>query len=707
MELLPFTAARAAKALLCRCLMLLTLATHCGPAAEAVEQVLTRKFHHLRSGAVREWADFNEEAEAAQLRLTFKAQANLAEQTLRLRHRDVKQTWKVHLNNRDIGRLPADENDMVTFWSLPPNSLIDGDNTLVVSSADKASDDILLGDVRIVDRPRADTLGESQIDVTVTELPGGRFLPCRLTIVDADGALMTTDAESSTTLAVRPGVIYTATGAAVFRLPAGQYTLYAGRGFEYGVAASEITLLPGETAVRKLTLRREVATEGYVACDTHCHTFTLSKHGDATMAERVLTLAGEGLELPIATDHNVYADYEAAAVAAGVRWAFTPVTGNEVTTPHSGHFNIFPIAAGDKVVDHAAAGWPELFREMRACPHILVEVLNHPRDIHGGYRPFGPEHHLSLVGENLDGWKLEANALEVVNSGALQSDVMQVFRDWFGLLNRGLRITPVGASDSHDVARYIVGQGRTYIRSDDRDPGAIDVAQACRHLAAGHALVSLGLLCEMTVNDQYGAGDLVASAGDVDVSVRVLGPSWSKATQVALYANGVKIREAEISEADWGSNATGHQWKTLWRLPPFKHDVSLVAIATGPGNNKPFWPIPRPYQPSSPVWHPYVVGLTGAVWIDADRSGQWTSPFAYASRLVEESGTDFAKLISRLADYDEAVAAQAARLIHIRKLKTPAELLEIAGRNDSQGLRNGFQAYVDGWKECETARVVK
>jgi hypothetical protein len=677
------------------------------PSARAAEQVLTAKLHHLRSGAVREWADFPDQAEAADLRLTFTSRANAADQTLRLRHRDVKQTWKLRVNDREIGRLPPDENDTITFWSLPPNTLKDGVNSLVVLSDDKTSDDVVIGDVRIDDRPRAEVLGEARVEVTVTESAGGRALPCRLTVVQAGGALMTTDAVSRDGLAVRPGVIYTATGAAEFRLPAGKYTVYAGRGFEYNAAATEIVLQSGEAAVRKLTLRREVSTEGYVACDTHCHTLTLSGHGDATLAERMVTIAGEGIELPIATDHNVHADYEQAAQTAGVRAYFTPVVGNEVTTPRMGHFNIFPIAAGANVVNHGAVSWLEFFREIRDRPDVSVVVLNHPRDIHGGYRPFGPEHHLSLVGENLDGWTLEANALEAVNSGALQSDVMQVYRDWFGLLNRGLRITPVGASDSHDVSRYILGQGRTYIRCDDRDAATIDVAATCRSLAAGRALVSLGLLCEITVDGRHGSGDLVTPSGEVEVAVRVLGPSWSKATHVALYANGVKIREAEISDGAGILNEPGHKWQGIWRLPKFKKDVHLAAIATGPAVKELFWPIPRPYQPSSPVWHSCVVGSTGAVWIDADGSGRFNPAFEYATRLVDEAGTDFAKLLSRLTEYDEAVAAQAARIVHIRKLKTSAELLEAATRTESAAIRDGFQAYVDAWKESETARAGK
>ena len=97
-------------------------------------------------------------------------------------------------------------------------------------------------------------------------------------------------------------------------------------------------------------------TPGFVACDTHVHTLTHSGHGDATDVERAITLAGEGVELPIATDHNKQVDYHAAAVKAGVRKYFTPVVGNEVTTS-VGHFNVFPLPAGGPVPDFKAKDW--------------------------------------------------------------------------------------------------------------------------------------------------------------------------------------------------------------------------------------------------------------------------------------------------------------------------------------------------------------
>src|SRR6185436_6821228 len=96
------------------------------------------------------------------------------------------------------------------------------------------------------------------------------------------------------------------------------------------------------------------------------------------------------------------------------------------------------------------------------------------------------------------------DAIELMNSSAQQSDYLLVYRDWFALLNYGYRITGVGSSDCHDVSRYIVGQGRTYIACPDTEPGRLDVATACSNLVASRALVSMGLLTQMTVEEKFG-----------------------------------------------------------------------------------------------------------------------------------------------------------------------------------------------------------
>ncbi|HEX3316358.1 MAG TPA: CehA/McbA family metallohydrolase, partial [Gemmataceae bacterium] len=623
--------------------------------ASAQRQVLSSRQHHLRRGAQPEWGDFPKQAEGSTLKLTFPAAANVGESTLWIRQQDVRETWKVAVNGNNLGKLQADENDMTICLAVPAGVLRNGENTLVVEQVGKIVDDIRVGEIALDSRSVDDSLSEATVAIDVVE--GERPIPCRLTILDAKGSLATVKAAAESPLAVRPGVAYTGTGHARFTLPAGEYAVFAGRGFEYGIDRVRIRVAAGDTIRRTLHLARDVPTTGWVSCDTHIHTLTFSGHGDATIDERMLTLAGEGIELPIATDHNRQIDYQSAAVKMGVRKWFTPVVGNEVTTP-VGHFNLFPlsVAAPPPTFDHK--DWKSAFTAIEASGAKAI-ILNHPRDVHSGFRPFGGRRHISLAGEDLEGWNLKANAMEVVNSGAQQSDVMQLVHDWFGMLNAGLVLTPVGGSDSHDVSRYIVGQGRTYIRCDDSKPGEIDVAAAVDSFVRGRVEVSCGLLTEITINGRYGPGDLVPASKEVNVDVRVLGPSWVKADRVELFANGQKVRESRID----GTPKNGVKWQGQWTLPAPRHDVHYVAVATGPGVRELYWPIARPYQPTAPTDNRRIIGVTGAVWFDGDGDGKRSTAADYARSIIKSIDD-----IPALARFDEAVAIQAASLLRRKGL---------------------------------------
>jgi hypothetical protein len=302
--------------------------------------------------------------------------------------------------------------------------------------------------------------------------------------------------------------------------------------------------------------------------------------------------------------------------------------------------------------------------ELRGTPGVRVVVLNHPRNVHNGFQPFAATNYNHVTGENKRGPDFSFDAMELMNSSAQQTDYLLVYRDWFALLNYGYRITGVGSSDCHDVSRYIVGQGRTYIACPDENPASLDVPTACSNLVAGRAFVSMGLLTRMTVDDKFGVGDLALGLGErVRISVRVLGPSWVKATNVALFANGLKIQERQIGETSPDSQSKeGEKATVSWTIRRPAHDVHLVAIATGPAVTAPFWTIPRPYQPVSPHWEGRVIGSTNPIWLDADGDGRFTPARGYARRLVDRHGTQPAQLLSALNDFDEAVAIQAASL---------------------------------------------
>jgi hypothetical protein len=354
------------------------------------------------------------------------------------------------------------------------------------------------------------------------------------------------------------------------------------------------------------------------------------------------------------------------------------MNGNEVTT-RKAHWNIFPVPAGAAVPDSTLDG-DALMKAMRATGAMAV-VLNHPRSVHTNFVPFGPD---PVVGD-LPGVPAGFDAIELLNSGALRTDFMEVFRDWFTLLNRGRRVVGVGTSDSHDVSRFVVGQGWTYLSCPDENPGAIDVGHAVKSLVEGRAHPSLGLLATIRVADRFSTGDLAKDLPDeFPVKVSVWGPSWTHVDRVELFANGVALK----SEAQAGARVGGEKLAITWRIRKPGHDVHLIAVASGPAERHLHGPLPRPYQPSSPKWTPRWVGATNPVWIDADNDGRSASAREIAEQLVARLGMEPEKLLGGLTACDEAVAVQAAALLAAAGKNLRATEWTLA----PEGIRKAFAA---------------
>lgn len=633
-------------------------------ASEPGRRGLDAARHHLGVAGLPEWQEFEGSTpHGRQLDVSFSAVANARENTLFIWQRNVKTTWNVLLNGRKLGVLEALAQPLVLALPIPAGLLKDGENRLsIVRPPSPMLDDIVVGEIALDPRPRAEALAEAALEVAVTDAESGAAVPCRLTLVEAAGdALAPLSVAPGQRLAVRTGVVYTGDGRARLGVRTGGYVLHATRGFEYSVASERLRLAAGETRRVALQIRREVPTPGLVACDTHIHTLTLSKHGDATLEERMLTIAGEGIELAVATEHNHHADYREPAARTGMSPHFTPVVGNEVTTK-AGHFNAFPVAAGSALPDAQLTDWAGLLHNIRHVTGAQIVTLNHPRDVHQNFTPLGADNFDAATGELRRVPKFDCDAIEVVTSAALQSDVMLLYRDWFALLNHGYRVAAIAASDTHHVSQFILGQARTYAASRANDPAKIEVDEICASYRAGRLLVSMGLLAQMTVDDRHGVGDLATELGrEMRVTIEVLGPSWIDADRVELFANGIKIREQSLAP-----NGRVEKARVTWMLPRPKHDVHLVAIATGPGVQAPYWEIARPYQAASKIFNPRVVGSTNPIWIDGDGDGRFTAARAYAAALVRRAGGNAAELKRALAGFDAAVAIQAAALTRPR-----------------------------------------
>src|SRR5258706_7655132 len=108
-------------------------------------RVINKHVYHLRTGDIAEWKDFKGTPQKT-LALNFIATQNRVEQTLGVRQEDVKQKWTVLLNGSVLGTLQQDENNMSTYFPIPPGILKNGKNELLIQQVDTIADDIRAGE---------------------------------------------------------------------------------------------------------------------------------------------------------------------------------------------------------------------------------------------------------------------------------------------------------------------------------------------------------------------------------------------------------------------------------------------------------------------------------------------------------------------------------------------------------------------------------
>ncbi|MBV9949936.1 MAG: hypothetical protein JOZ69_24045, partial [Myxococcales bacterium] len=165
-------------------------------------------------------------------------------------------------------------------------------------------------------------------------------------------------------------------------IPAGRYHVTISRGFEYTLSEADVTVVVGKTALASADLQRVVDTRGWLAADLHVHAVP-SMDAPAPLPDRVQALAAAGVEVAVATDHNVLTDYGPTIRERGLTRWLSSVVGDEVTTRGvpMGHFNVFPLAVGAPPVPYERVTATAMAAAARAAPPEGPKVvqLNHPR----------------------------------------------------------------------------------------------------------------------------------------------------------------------------------------------------------------------------------------------------------------------------------------------------------------------------------------
>lgn len=392
-------------------------------------------------------------------------------------------------------------------------------------------------------------------------------------------------------------------------VPPGKYHVIVTRGFEYTLHEADVTVQRGKTTDVEAQLERVVDTHGWIAADLHVHAVP-SPDAPALLTDRVRTLAASGVEVAVATDHNAITDYGPAIRERGLSPWLASVVGDEVTTRGVplGHFNVFPLTPGAAPLpfDHATPSAISSAARAAAPPGDKVVQLNHPRMGSIGYFEL-----LRFDPRDVAGWRARSpladtdfDAIELFNGDHYNHipEVERAMRDWYALLDAGVRITATGNSDSHKVTYQECGVPRNLVRVDDDDPGHWDADHASHEASfvaavrGGHVVVSSGPFVRVDV-DGAGPGD-DTTPGAHTVHVTVDAPPWVDVSRVDLVHRGGEVL---------------HTWSGPFASGTRRLDASLpltlapgdwiVAVARGEREMR-FLPRSgaRPFAFTNPVW---------------------------------------------------------------------------------------------------------
>ena len=455
----------------------------------------------------------------------------------------------------------------------------------------------------------------------------------------------------------QPIVVFAETGKATIPVYPGKWQVTVSRGFEYDLGVQVVDASAGSGSYDAV-LHRVVDTTGWLSGDFHVHA-QFSPDADDLLAAKVRAFAGEGLEVPVSTEHEFVGDFAPAVQALGLGAFMHAVGGTELTTTSIGHFNIFPLAADPAALNHGALNWygrplPDVIAEARrrVQPGGLVPFvqLNHPRtlgmDYFGAVRfePafFGPG---ANTQHYMDNW----DAMEVWNGVPLgqfegcppapttcKSVSHPTAYDWFSFLSHGRRVTGTGNSDSHTASLNAVGYPRNYVQVGSDDPAALTDAALLAGLRAGKVSISGGPFLQLTA--QAGAGNWVGPGGTaigeaaaggyaVHLKVDVQAPTWmGPLSRVDVWTGdntnlsqpGKVVATLDLTQGAYRDDGTKvHRLDHVAVDLVVAKDTWVLATVRGPvradGTSGALWPVVQTPQP------PFAI--TNPIWVDANADG--------------------------------------------------------------------------------------
>ncbi len=455
-------------------------------------------------------------------------------------------------------------------------------------------------------------------------------MPARLTLVGvqgtADPQFTTRDIgrqEGDTVAAYNR--LMSVTGRGAVHVPQGTYDIYVSRGPEWELYIARAVRITQAGAEVRATLRHAVDTTFWVSADFHVHS-ACSPDSRVPLRDRVYEFVSDGVDMIVATDHNVVCDYAPIIAELGVGRHLTSATGDELTTAEWGHFGAFPIPQSEVSSGHGAlhlAGKnpAELFHSAHQISAATLVNVHHPRiDREIGYfnlTRFQPR----LDRADSPRFSFDFDALEVLNGyqDAERKHIDQLIDDWMSLLNHGHLVTATGNSDTHHLNYNLGGYPRNYVRVPDDRIEAVTPTQVAMGVKGHHSFFTTAPFVRLTANGGD-LGDLVrAPGGKVHVELSVEAAPWVTVSVVTLYLNGQDYKKWQVPRS---TQVMRLRTKLELQLP---RDAYLVARVDGD-------------QPMAPVIGDRIrfdvrpLALTNPIFLDVDGDGAFKPLYPHAHR---------------------------------------------------------------------------
>ena len=465
--------------------------------------------------------------------------------------------------------------------------------------------------------------GSAALSFTVTD-GNGQALPAKLIVKRDKPQTYPASFGEPGYLGQAARILFPLDGKGTVKLAPGQYSVTASRGFEYEIETKKLTLAAGQTSSASFKLTRSVKTAGYMCGDFHVHAMWSYDASDLYEL-KVAALAAEGLEVPVASEHDHIGDFNPTIAKLGLQPWIQTIVGVEVTTGSWGHFNVYPVTAAPLKPNAGALPWygkapAKLFGDIRAAWPAGVLQVNHPRSTAFGY-------FLKVGYSPADGavkdkaaWTTGFDAVEVFNASGWERNKDTTVKDWFSMLDRGLIHAATGNSDSHAVYTHEVGYPRNYVKLPTDTPSKLvptDFMQAIKGL---RVVISGGAFISAEIGGK-GPGQLAqASAGKVTVAVKVQAPTWVKLDTLQLIRGGktggevLKTIVLDSSTADPKNPVLRYDGKLELSVTA---DTWIVVVATGKGE---LTPVVHKRQP---------FGVTNPIFVDVNGNGKYDAPQAF------------------------------------------------------------------------------